>query len=57
MLVVNPFTPELNPPAQRCLSKFFSGILIFKELIARRFYTSFLIVTHPAKIFTGDFNF
>jgi hypothetical protein len=38
---INPLTPELNPSAQRCLPRFFTGILIFKGLIARRFYKSF----------------
>jgi hypothetical protein len=39
--LLNPLTPELNPSAQRCLSRFFTGILIFKCLIARRLYKSF----------------
>jgi hypothetical protein len=38
---VNPSTPELNPSAQRCLPRFFTGILIFKGLTARRLYKSF----------------
>jgi hypothetical protein len=33
--------PELNPSAQRCLPRFFTGILIFKGLTARRLYKSF----------------
>jgi hypothetical protein len=52
-LVINLLTPELNPFAQRCLSRFFTGdfyaacrnfllgILIFKVLTARRLYKSF----------------
>jgi hypothetical protein len=24
-VIVNPLTPELNPSAQRCLTKFFTG--------------------------------
>jgi hypothetical protein len=27
---INTLTPELNPSAQRCLPRFFTGILIFK---------------------------
>jgi hypothetical protein len=50
---MNPLTPELNPTAQRCLTRFFTGvlllepciflleILIFKGLAARRLYKSF----------------
>jgi hypothetical protein len=38
-LNINPLTPELNPSAQRCLPSF-TGILIFKGLIARRLYKS-----------------
>jgi hypothetical protein len=38
---INPLTPELNPFAQQCLTRFFIGILIFKELTARRLYKSF----------------
>jgi hypothetical protein len=38
---VNPLTPELNPSAQRFLPRFFTGILIFKGLTARRLYKSF----------------
>jgi hypothetical protein len=34
-------TPELNPSAQRRLPRFFTGILIFKRLTARRLYKSF----------------
>jgi hypothetical protein len=37
----NPLTPELNPSAHRCLTRFFTGILIFKGLTARRLYKSF----------------
>jgi hypothetical protein len=37
----NPLTPELNPSAQRCLPRFFTGILIFKGLTAGRLYKSF----------------
>jgi hypothetical protein len=36
-----PLTPELNPSAQRCLARIFTGILIFKWLTARRIYKSF----------------
>jgi hypothetical protein len=39
--LVNPLTPELNPSTQRCLPRFFLGILIFKGLIERRIYKSF----------------
>jgi hypothetical protein len=35
--------PELNPSAQRCLPRFFTGILIFKGLTARRLYKSFSV--------------
>jgi hypothetical protein len=47
---LNPLTPELNPSAHRCLTRFFTGdfayifllgILIFKELTARRLFKSF----------------
>jgi hypothetical protein len=38
---VNPLTSELNPSTQRCLPRFFTGILIFKGLTARRLYKSF----------------
>jgi hypothetical protein len=24
ILIINPLTPELNPPAQRCLTKYFT---------------------------------
>jgi hypothetical protein len=34
----NPLTPELNPSAQLCLTRFFTGILIFKGFTARRLY-------------------
>jgi hypothetical protein len=34
-------TPELNPYAQSCLPRIFTGILIFKGLTARRLYKSF----------------
>jgi hypothetical protein len=37
----NPLKPELNPSAQRCLARYFTGILIFKGVTARRFYKSF----------------
>jgi hypothetical protein len=39
--VLKPLTPELNLPAQRCLPKFFTGVLIFKGFTARRLYKSF----------------
>jgi hypothetical protein len=39
--VINPLTLELNPSAQRCLPRFYTGILIFKGHIARRIYKSF----------------
>jgi hypothetical protein len=38
---INPLTPELNPSAQGCLPVFFTRILIFKWLNARRLYKSF----------------
>jgi hypothetical protein len=38
---INPLTPELNPSAQPCLPKFFTGILICKWLTSRRLYKSF----------------
>jgi hypothetical protein len=41
MRKINPLTPELNPSAQHCLTRFLMGILIFKGLIARRLYKSF----------------
>jgi hypothetical protein len=37
----NTLTPELNPPAQRCLPRYFTGILIFKGLTARHLFKSF----------------
>jgi hypothetical protein len=37
---VNTLTPE-HPSAQRCLPRFFAGVLIFKVLTARRLYKSF----------------
>jgi hypothetical protein len=37
----NPLKPELNPSAQGCMPRFFTGILIFKGLTARRLYKSF----------------
>jgi hypothetical protein len=40
-VTVNPLIPELNPSAQGKLPRFFTGILIFKGLIARRLYNSF----------------
>jgi hypothetical protein len=39
--IINPLAPELNPSAQRRLPRFFTGILIFKGLTARRLYKSF----------------
>jgi hypothetical protein len=65
---VNPLTPELYPTAQRCLPRFFTGILIFKGLIARRLYKSFgvkglMSELNPStqrclpRFFTGDFTF
>jgi hypothetical protein len=38
---INPFTPELNPSAQLCLSRFLLGILIFKGHDERRLCKSF----------------
>jgi hypothetical protein len=38
---VNRLTPELNPSAQSCLPRFFTGVLIFKGLAARLLYKSF----------------
>jgi hypothetical protein len=38
---VNPLTPELNPSAQSCLPRFFTGIVIFEGLTARRLFKSF----------------
>jgi hypothetical protein len=37
----NLLTPKLNPSSQRCLLRFFTGILIFKGHTARRLYKSF----------------
>jgi hypothetical protein len=65
---VNPLTPELNLSAQRYLPRFFTGILIFKGLTARRLYKSFGVNPLTPKLnpsaqrclprfFTGDFNF
>jgi hypothetical protein len=31
-LTINPLTPELNPPAQRCLARFLMGILLFVNM-------------------------
>jgi hypothetical protein len=41
IVLINTLTPELNPSAQRCLSRIFTGILIFKGLTARRLCKSF----------------
>jgi hypothetical protein len=41
--IFNLLTLELNPSAQRCLTRFFTGIVIFKGLIARRLYKSFVV--------------
>jgi hypothetical protein len=38
-----PLAPELNPSAQRCLPRFFTGTIIFKGLTARSLYKSFVI--------------
>jgi hypothetical protein len=38
---INRSTPEIHPSPQRCLTRMFTGILIFKELTARRLYKSF----------------
>jgi hypothetical protein len=38
---INPLTPELNPSAQRRLTRFLLGILIFKGLTAQCIYKSF----------------
>jgi hypothetical protein len=38
---INPLRPELNPSAQRCMPRFFTGILICKGLTDRRLYKSF----------------
>jgi hypothetical protein len=40
-LYFNSLMSELNSSAQRCLPRFFTGILIFKRLTARRRYKSF----------------
>jgi hypothetical protein len=45
--LINPLNPELNPSAQRCLPTFLLGILIFKGLIARRLYKSFVRLINP----------
>jgi hypothetical protein len=37
---LNPLTPELNLSAQRCLPRYFTGILIFKGLTALRLHKS-----------------
>jgi hypothetical protein len=39
--LINTLTPELNPSAQHCLPRLFTGILIFKGFTARRLYKSF----------------
>jgi hypothetical protein len=39
-IVINLSTLELNPSVKRCLPRFFTGILIFKGLTARRIYKS-----------------
>jgi hypothetical protein len=31
---INPLTPELNPSAQRCLTKFLLGILLLEPYIS-----------------------
>jgi hypothetical protein len=36
VFIFNSLTPELNPSAQRCLSRFLLEILIFKRLTSRR---------------------
>jgi hypothetical protein len=65
---INSLTPEINPSAQRCLPRFFTEILIFKTLTARRLYKSFGVnpltpELNPSaqgclpRLFTGDFNF
>jgi hypothetical protein len=38
--MINPLTPELNPSTQRCLPRFFIGLLIFKGPTAVRVYQS-----------------
>jgi hypothetical protein len=40
-LAINHLTPELNPSAQRCLARLFTGDFNFKGLTAPRFYKSF----------------
>jgi hypothetical protein len=32
--MVNPLTPELNPPAQRCLTRFLLDILLLEPCIS-----------------------
>jgi hypothetical protein len=32
--IINPLTPELNPSAQRCLTRFFTGILLLEPFIS-----------------------
>jgi hypothetical protein len=39
--VINPLTPELNPPRNAACQKFLLGILIFIGLTSRRLYKSF----------------
>jgi hypothetical protein len=34
ILVINPLTPELNPSAQRCLTRFLLGILLLEPYIS-----------------------
>jgi hypothetical protein len=41
VIFIYPFTPELNPSAQRCLQRHFTGILVYKRLIAQRLYKPF----------------
>jgi hypothetical protein len=38
---INPLTPELNPSVQRCLPRFFTGVLIFKGFTVRSLCKSF----------------
>jgi hypothetical protein len=33
-IVLNPLTPELNPSAQRCLTRFLLGILLLEPCIS-----------------------
>jgi hypothetical protein len=40
-VTIKPLKPELNPSAQCCLPRILLGILIFKELNARRLCKSF----------------